>query len=79
MSYGGPSQTSDGQHAEIIIEGINDGYFPEKSESDVYVCASSKDRRWPENVINEINKFKEKMNVLGIETIVYSVPPLVEN
>lgn len=31
VSYGGPSQTSDGQHAEIIIEGINDGYFPEKS------------------------------------------------
>lgn len=45
--------------------------------NEVYICAPSKDR-WPENVINEINKFKEKMNVLSIETIVYSFPLLVE-
>lgn len=44
---------------------------------EVYLCAPSKER-WPEEVTNQINKFKKKMNALGIAIIFYTIPPLVE-
>ena len=45
--------------------------------NEVYLCAPTKEP-WPEEVINQINKFKERMDALGIATILYTIPPLVE-